>query len=283
MCSTKIRHPSREAALNHVKQLVWSNHIRGRSALSVGLGVYPCERCLTDDGRPSWHVGHERHAPSVWHYTVVDPYLDRILASDALKPAKPRRPPRRLLAGLDAETRAYALAYLGEREPLLWFSWNQEWEYSVTKVRMQAEDEDDDDVGHAYVGRAMTEICGGGLVRFGVPASCAKLRWSDYLARNPTHKKVRAMMTRYGRPAEWLATDDHVPLGAVRAIQVYYRGAWTDVDDVTDEDFAAYLAERPTAYRDAQRRLRDEGRDRVLSEPERILVADTTFGNVEFA
>ncbi len=31
-------------------------------------------------------------------------------------------------------------------------------------------------------------------------------------------------------------------------IQVYYRGAWVSVAQVSDEDFARYLSERPAAY-----------------------------------
>src|ERR1041384_2309967 len=165
-CGTKVKHPTREDAVEHLKQLVWVNHSRKQDDRSKGLNVYPCGQC------GCFHVGHTESQPLVWHYTIVDPYLDRILASDALKPAKPRRPPRAVLDDLTPEGRAYALSFFSEPVPLLWFSRNPEWEYSVIKIRMSSED---DDRKRTVIGRAMTEVMGGGLLRFGVYASYAKL------------------------------------------------------------------------------------------------------------
>ena len=110
-----------------------------------------------------------------------------------------------------------------ELDPLLWFSpCDPDWEHSVRIT------------GHS--GRESNEIDGGGLLRFGVRASFTKLRWSDYLARNATPPRMRdalAIMVIY----DWLATDEATPLSNVHAIEVYYRGHWTSVADVTADEF----------------------------------------------
>jgi hypothetical protein len=281
-CGTKVKHATREDAIAHLKRLVWTNHYQRQDSRSKGLGVYPCGQC------GAFHVGHQESLPLVWHYTIVTPYLERISASDALKPGRASRPPRRVLDRLTPELRAFALYYMSEPEPLLWFSRNPEWDYSVMKIRVSRSkryhefSEAHDPTGRAYVGRALTEVVGEGLLRFGVRPSLAKLRWSDYLDRNPTTRELRYAMTRYGNPTEWLATDERVPLAEVSAIEVYYRGAWVDVRSISGEDFDAYIESRRTVYSAAQCSLKVQGTDRRLSEAERILVADQTYGNVEY-
>jgi hypothetical protein len=84
-----------------------------------------------------------------------------------------------------------------------------------------------------------------GVVRITAPASVARLRWSDYLERNRTATFVRTVTATLGNRADWLATDAPVPFSAFRSLDVWYRGAWVGVGDVTDEEFAAYLAEPP--------------------------------------
>jgi hypothetical protein len=59
-CGEKIRHPTRDDALAHIKRLVWKNHSAGQSERSTGLAAYPCEHCQM------WHVGHQRSTPLVW-------------------------------------------------------------------------------------------------------------------------------------------------------------------------------------------------------------------------
>lgn len=39
-----------------------------------------------------------------------------------------------------------------------------------------------------------------------------------------------------------------MPFRLVRNVDVWYRGAWVDVGDVTDEDFDAYLAESHASW-----------------------------------
>lgn len=218
--SGKIPHADREAALLHQKGLVYRNHLAGQSARSKGLNPYPCPEC------PAWHVGHtDERVPLVYHYTVGVRF-DRILQSGSLRPRRTDAPS----------------AAIDEPNPLLWFSWNDQWEYSVMKT-----------VADVPPWRAYTELCGEGLYRWGAPASVAKLRWNDYLARNATCLVQREMMSQYGNPAEWLCTDQRVQLSECCSVEAYYRGRWTA--DVSDEDFAAYLDERDAVYDAAQDRL----------------------------
>jgi hypothetical protein len=266
MPCVKIPHPTREAALEHLKALVWKNQLSGDTQRSAGLSVYPCETHTH-----AWHVGHQQGAPLVWHYTISD-YLDRILEADQLRP---RNPARRSIA-------------VSEPEPMLWFSWNQQWDHSVMKVSVSVKSS----IPH---GRALSELVGRGLVRFGAPASVAKLRWNDYLARNRTPHIQRDLMATRGNPAEWLATDEPVPLDACRRFEVYMAG-WVDGASVEDADFDAYLEERAYTYGAALARLRPKIRDlvdhdtnvdyfldlraQVEDEAELILLEDL---NVDFA
>jgi hypothetical protein len=258
-CDTKQRHATREEALAHVKSLLWRNVVAGTPDRSAGLAPYPCER------HACWHVGHQESMPLVWHYTV-GAYLERILKTDALR--VPRTWDRRRHHGLGGRARAQRI----EPKPLLWFTRNSEWEYSVRKLRL-------DRYGDRSMFRSMQEVLGEGLCRFGVSAAYAKLRWSDYLVWNRIPPAQRDIMARYGNPTEWLATDEDVPLDVVRAIEVYYAGAWTAAADVSDEDFDRYLAGRSEAYRAANVSLRGKLPALVLgtaalTEAESILFAD---------
>lgn len=265
----KIAHATRDAALEHVKALVWKNHVAHQDERSHGLTPYPCEHC------GAWHVGHEQTAPLVWHYTVKK-YLEEILELDALRPAPPTITSKQEMRRLPQHIRL-RLQRLDEPAPLLWFSRNTDWEHSVLKTRRPW-------------GRARNEVMGGGLLRFGVPASYAKLRWADYLRLNHPHKTVIESMTCRGNASEWLATDEHVPLNAVRAIEVYYRGDWLACDAISDEEFDEYIAGRVQEYNEASVTLiakmnvaRTTEQQVTLSEAERVIYEDLRMtGSKEF-
>jgi len=226
--SGKVSHPSREAALAHQKALIFKNNLEGVPERSKGLNVYPCPECA------DWHVGHKPdETPLVYHYTTGY-HLDLILKAKKLRPRNAKK-----------ESRA-----INEPKPLLWFSWNAIWELSVLKDPRPS-------WARSVVptGRAITELCNGGLVRFSAPAFVAKLRWYDYLVRNKTPKLQQEMMTQIGNPIEWLATDRPVPLSECRAVEVWYHGQWVDRLSVSDEEFEAYLAGRNKAYKAAWERL----------------------------
>ncbi len=267
-CGAKRRHPTRDEALEHIKALVWRNHTTGHTDRSAGLAAYPCDEC------GAWHVGHQQTAPPCYHYTV-GAYLDRIIQADALRPRRPRRDGR--------SRRGNAPRLVDEPAPLLWFSRNPVWEYSVMKVVPPGEPPG----SPIAIGRSYNEMLGAGLLRFAVPSFLAKLRWSDYLRLNPTSTQHRDTMARIGNPTEWLATDEDVPLSSVRAIEVFYRGAWVSVDDIDGEAYDRYLAERRTLYAAAHTSLTAKMRRAAeteteaetetvvdLTEAERILLED---------
>src|SRR2546426_7796630 len=97
-CGSKIRHKTRDEALEHIKALAWRNQVSGQPERSARIAVYPCGQC------GAWHVGHQESAPLVWHYTVRA-FLNSILVADALKPARARRLSRARLGRLRPEYR----------------------------------------------------------------------------------------------------------------------------------------------------------------------------------
>ena len=223
----KIPHPTREAAEEHLKRLVWQNACDEHPERSAGLESYSCRACQ------AWHVGHQRQqrGPLVWHYTVAN-RIDRITQAGTLSPRK----------------------VMDERCPMLWFSWNQEWEHSVLKHwttadgRIATPGEWPILRSGVLIGRALSEITGDGLIRFGAPAYVAKLRWNDYLDRNKIPTAERDMMAQRGNPVDWLATDKPVSLDECRAIEVYYRGQWVDAGEISADDFDQYISDREDVY-----------------------------------
>ena len=229
-CPTgKVPHATREAALEHQKKLVYKNYLAGEAHRSKGLNVYPCPQCA------AWHVGHTEgpKMPLVYHYTIGK-YLDNILATNVLRPRNSKR----------------LSVAINEPNPLLWFSWNPKWEHSCIK--------DPRPRGFRKLpptGRAITELAGQGLIRFGAPASVAKLRWNDYLQRNTTPTVQREYMAQRGHPPDWLATDQAVSLQDCKAFEVWYRGEWVPGDAIDEHEFDAYLAGRKRVYEEALYRL----------------------------
>ena len=215
-CPTgKVEHPTREAALDAQKRLVYDNHLRGRSHLSAGLSRLPVPAFVG-----AWHVGHEPQTPTCYHFDVVSA-LDDILTANALVPAPPvcfsqqtkRHLPSRIMAlTFDVE----------ERTSMSWFTWNGGWDFSCAPHP------------GVFLNYAVAERRAEGLIRVSVPASIVRLRWSDYLTRNRTTRRRRSYFTEKGNPALWLATDAPVPLSTVRAVEVWYRGAWVNVVDIVD-------------------------------------------------
>jgi hypothetical protein len=276
-CGTKIKHASRELAMTHIKALILKHRAEGHDDHSAGLTPYQCATC------GAWHVGHESMAPLVWHYAVVRD-LERIVDSYELRPPAPRRAGDVMVMGAQrrhlspAERRRF-VRRVEEPAPLLWFSRNVDWEYSVMKAAPRTD-------GAWCHGQSHNELAGGGLLRFGVPASLAKLRWSDYLQLNHVPTSHRDLMAQFGNPTEWLATDVPVSLTWARAIEVYHEGTWVDIQSAPDtffEAFDAYINGRQAVYEAAARTLHDKLRawrqtdhlsELSLTEAEMILYRD---------
>jgi hypothetical protein len=271
----KIAHVTREDALAHLKALVWKHESRGESQRSRGLAVYPCDRC------EAWHVGHQPSIALVWHYSIGT-MLDRILDAGELRPRRPQKVTARHLRHMSPKQRSRARRMWNEQAPLLWFSRNKDWEHSVIKIAPSRPFPP-----YPPAGRCWNEMSGEGLIRFGVPASLATLRWGDFLDRNPMPIALRDAMTRRGNPTEWLATSEAVPLERCRAIEMYYRGAWTPIADIDPDDADRYFEQRYAAYEEGWNSLLEKlgGLERVasgelftpqaaLNEVEAILYAD---------
>jgi hypothetical protein len=252
----KISHATRDEAILHLKNLVWTNEARGNSHRSARLDVYPCDRC------DSWHVGHQPSVPLVWHYTIGT-MLDSIVASGELRPRRPRKLTAKRLRHMSPAARKRARRIWSEQEPLRWFSRCKNWEPSVMKIAPSRPFPP-----NPPPGRFWDELHGGGLVRFGVFASVATLRWGDFLKRNPMPIGIRDALTRRGDPREWLATDQAVPLDQCRALEVYYRGAWVAAEDLENGTFDRYLEERLDVYNKAWNTLLEKlgGLEQVASD-----------------
>jgi hypothetical protein len=222
----KIPHPTRDAALDAQKRLVYQNHAHGRDHRSAGLQVYPCTSCR------AWHVGHaDTRVPRIVHYDLLSHVL---CTDDALHPAKPRRLPTQLARRTSG--RIYAmLKALEEPTPMLWFRWaDSPWDLRG--------------IPHlgTFVPRPGVETPKQrqslGLVRFVAPAYVAKRRWCDYTKANKTAWLLQSALRQLGDPTQWLATDAAVPFAAMDAIEVWRGDAWVAVSDVPEAELDAMAA-----------------------------------------
>lgn len=224
----KSRYVTYDAALDAQKKLVYDNFLRKKDARSAGLNVYACDEC------GGWHIGHSSlRTPTAYHYGVLTE-LEAILKDDGLVPAKPRRLPTHLRRQNTGRMLAL-LKSLEERDPMVWFSWNANWDFTG--------------IPHpgTFVPRARDEPASArmheGILRIAVSASVVKLRWSDYLQSNKTMRVMRKAIEELGYAADWLATDQPVPC-PFRSFDVWYRDRWADVGTL-DDGFEAWLAEPP--------------------------------------
>jgi len=268
---SKIQHQTREDALEHQKQLVFRDASTGHPEKSRGLNVFPCEAC------GFWHVGHAESLPLVWHYTSCES-LDAIMESGALEPGNPRaflsedlldeddvvdylegsltiaaipltrsfqnRYRRGYPKWVDVplpKTKSHVTVHreMIERDRLLWFTRNEYWEHAI----------DDPD-------RETLETACKGFLRFGVSSSLAKLRWQDYLERNPALSKL--MATHFGArsdPTQWLAIDEPVPLERVKRTEVYFAGTWVSIHELDFDAFQKYVKGRRKVYEEARKTM----------------------------
>ena len=204
----KVNHPTRAAALEAQKRLVYDNHRKGRDEMSARLNVYPCPSGC------AWHVGRAELGPSVYHYTDTSAF-EAIADRGALKPAAPRRFSKRARRRHTGAILALCVS-AHEPCPLVWFSWS-DWDPRSGSVPHPGN----------FVSRPVAPD--EGLVRLAAPAYVAKLRWSDYVSLNHTVRGQREWITSRGNPADWLATDRPVPLAAIRSITTWSGDAWVDV------------------------------------------------------
>lgn len=243
----KVGYVTRADAEEVMKRVVYRNHLSGLDHRSKGLNVYECDDC------GQFHYGHRLSAPLLYHYTVGS-YAVRILEAGFLRPDRPRY---YTTSGDRSERRVGRGTVLDEPHPLLWFSRDAYWDYSVTK-------------GHCYLSyevpshgtvlrwvdhyglAAHDNATPQGVYRFAVRPSVAPLRWHDYLAMNPTPHDLRDGIATMGDPTDWCATDCRVSLDDVVSVECFVAGRWSDLYELLDADFDFddYLPSRMTAYRD---------------------------------
>lgn len=209
----KVNHPTRAAALEAQKRLVYDNHRKGRDEMSARLNVYPCP------AGAAWHVGRAELPPNVYHYTVTSAF-EAIADAGVIAPASPRRLSKRARRTHTGYLLALCLS-IEEPKPLVWFSWSASWDPRSGAVPHPGD----------FVPRPAAKRLDEGIVRIAAPAYVAKLRWSDYVTLNRITRGTRQSVTSLGNPADWLATDRPVPLTVFRSIEVWSGDAWVEVAD----------------------------------------------------
>lgn len=222
--SGKIEHVTRDAALGHVRELEYKNSLRGRIVDSVGLNAWPCRMC------DCYHVGR-RPIATVYHYTTVS-QLVTILEAGTLTPPRPKRlerSKRRQASG--------ALLWLRlcteEPAPLTWFTWDDAWNrFNIPHPGVFL------DEVWATTPYIVTDHGPRGIARIGVPATFVTLRWRDYAERNGQSRLVVGAVAKHlADHANWTATDQPVPTGHMRSIDVWHNGEWVNGGDVEEEVF----------------------------------------------
>lgn len=146
----------------------------------------------------------------VHHYTTERHHLPLILAAGELRPSN---------AGAEHEP------------PLLWFSRDQRWEATATKMI------------HGPSGlRLLTfreQLAAAGCVRFSLPAADPRLMtWADACRYAGIGSTARRKLETVGRkrggsPSDWLAIAGAVSLADVR-LQCFDGSAWADLESIEE-------------------------------------------------
>ena len=138
---------------------------------------------------------------TVWHYAPWA-HLPKIVESGVLRGSN---------AGAD-----------GER-PMLWFSANQQWEPTATKmIHMQ---------GKSVQLTFNQQVEKFGCVRFGLPGNDFRLlNWKNSCATAGTPRETRRTLEKVGKmrggnPAHWFAVSSEIPLGDL-LFQIWIDGQW---------------------------------------------------------
>ncbi len=168
-------------------------------------------RARHEDGkqRPADRAAMPRHGEItlLWHYTTGQCSIG-IMESGVILPAT-------------------AKVSAGER-PIVWFSSNQEWEPTSTKI-FEAHD------GRTWrMSKDELRVRGNGLVRFGVTRRTAKLDWTAIrrlsgMSRDTArHLKVIGRMLG-SKPEWWYGAFDPVQQSEWVAVEVWSAGQWVRV------------------------------------------------------
>lgn len=147
----------------------------------------------------------------VWHYAPWA-YLEEISRSGALKPSN---------------------AKAENEHPLLWFSANQKWEPTATKMRRS---ENGEAIPLTFAEQAESFGC----IRFGLPASDSRLlNWPDSCKAAGTPGNLKRGMENAGRrcganPYHWFAVSSEIRLNELH-FQVWIDGQWHPAPGAIEE------------------------------------------------
>ncbi len=145
----------------------------------------------------------------IWHYTTKEK-LTAILSDGKLKVS-------------EAEKR------LKLRKPALWFSANQVWEPTATKMI-------GDGLGNTRQLTIQEQHEMVGLARIGINYSSGYITWAKYRHESGlNHSTLDSMekvgIEKGGNPADWFATFKNVPEEKWVSVQVWNGTDWAEVED----------------------------------------------------
>lgn len=129
-------------------------------------------------------------------------------------------------------------AFAEREKPMLWFSANQHWEPTATKMVASS-------TGKILNLTTAEQIEQFGRIRFGISANDSRLEnWKNACITAGTPPKKRRHMESWGRkvggnPAHWFATDKNIELSELH-FQVWFDG-WCDA--TSPQDMAAVWIE----------------------------------------
>lgn len=159
-------------------------------------------RARHEDGKP-------RHGENtlLWHYTTWQCF-ENIVDDGVIRPTT---------------------AWIADEErPIVWFSSNQEWEPTSTKIYVPHDGE------ARRLSKEELRVRGNGLVRFGVNRRTARLDWTAMkrlsgMSRD-TARELKVIGRRLGsKPEWWFGSFDPVPRSEWVAIDVLDEGRWVRV------------------------------------------------------
>ncbi len=150
----------------------------------------------------------------LWHYTI-GAKLSAIWYSGEIRPAT---------AGVPA----------GER-PIVWFSFNQEWEITANKSLLTP------DGKIVSLTKEETENRGGGLVRIEVSVEAAPYDWKALremsgMSRVMSSALYKSAIDRGSCPGEWRGSFEAVSNKDWLSIEVRRAGRWIDLSEATKYD-----------------------------------------------
>ena len=111
-------------------------------------------------------------------------------------------------------------------KPIVWFSANQYWEQTASKMARMA------DGSFKCLSMQETGIHGKGLARIGVDRASAPYGWEELgklsgMSRRTIQGLERAAVRNRAKPQEWFGAFDPIPKSKWVAVEYFKDGEWT--------------------------------------------------------